>query len=113
MRVLGIVHHTDTGAGVFADPVAERGHTLDTWLISSEPEPPAPVERYEAVLVFGGAMHVDQEDRHGWLHDERLSTVEAERRLRDAGLKGRDRRAVVDATAAQVILQSWLDTHRG
>jgi len=72
VRVLGIVHHTDTGAGVFADPVAERGHTLDTWLISSEPEPPAPVERYEAVLVFGGAMHVDQEDRHGWLHDERL-----------------------------------------
>ena len=24
------------------------------------------------MLVFGGAMHVDQEDRHGWLHDERL-----------------------------------------
>ncbi len=24
------------------------------------------------MLVFGGAMHVDQEDRHGWLRDERL-----------------------------------------
>jgi putative holliday junction resolvase len=43
------------------------------------------------------------------LQDERLSTVEAERLLRDAGIKGRDRRAVVDRTAATVILQAWLD----
>jgi putative Holliday junction resolvase len=41
--------------------------------------------------------------------DERLSTVEAERRLRSAGMKGRDRRQVVDQLAATVILQSWLD----
>ncbi len=46
------------------------------------------------------------------LQDERLSTVEAERGLRDAGVKGRDRRNVVDRTAAAVILQSWLDAHR-
>lgn len=46
------------------------------------------------------------------LQDERLTTVEAKRRLREAGVKGRDRRAVVDATAAQLILQSWLDAHR-
>jgi putative Holliday junction resolvase len=43
------------------------------------------------------------------LHDERLTTVEGERLLRDAGLRGRRRRAVIDATAAQVILRSWLD----
>jgi putative Holliday junction resolvase len=43
------------------------------------------------------------------LHDERLSTVEAERALRRAGAKGRDRRAAVDRSAAAVILQSWLD----
>ena len=43
--------------------------------------------------------------------DERLSTVEAERSLREAGIKGRDRRGVVDAAAAQVILQAWLDAH--
>jgi putative Holliday junction resolvase len=45
------------------------------------------------------------------LQDERLSTVEAERSLREAGVKGRDRRAVVDQTAATVILQAWLDAH--
>jgi putative Holliday junction resolvase len=46
------------------------------------------------------------------LHDERLTTVEAERGLREAGVKSRDRRAVVDAAAARVLLQGWLDAHR-
>jgi putative Holliday junction resolvase len=44
--------------------------------------------------------------------DERLSTVEAERRLRSAGVRGRRRRHVVDQVAATVILQSWLDATR-
>jgi putative holliday junction resolvase len=47
------------------------------------------------------------------LHDERLSTVEADRSLAEAGVPSRDRRAVIDAAAAQVILTSWLDVHRG
>jgi putative holliday junction resolvase len=47
------------------------------------------------------------------LHDERLTTVEAERGLRAAGVPGRDRRAVVDAEAARILLQSWLETDRG
>ncbi len=46
------------------------------------------------------------------LQDERLSTVEAERSLQTAGVKSRDRRAVVDATAAAIILQAWLDANR-
>ena len=46
------------------------------------------------------------------LFDERLTTVEAERGLREAGVKGRERRAVVDAAAARVLLQGWLDAHR-
>jgi putative Holliday junction resolvase len=43
------------------------------------------------------------------LHDERLSTVEADRALRAAGAGGRRRRDLVDRSAATVILQSWLD----
>ena len=43
------------------------------------------------------------------LFDERLSTFEAETRLRDRGVKAKDRRAAVDAEAAAVILQAWLD----
>lgn len=43
------------------------------------------------------------------LFDERLSTFEAEQRLRERGVTARDQRALVDAEAAAVILQGWLD----
>lgn len=46
------------------------------------------------------------------LQDERLSTVEAERNLREAGVRGRARRRSVDRAAAVVILQAWLDANR-
>jgi GMP synthase (glutamine-hydrolysing) len=72
VQVLAIVHSADARAGVFADAVAERGHTLGEWMIPREAEPPAPVESYGAVLVFGGPMHVDQGDRYRWLRDEEL-----------------------------------------
>jgi putative Holliday junction resolvase len=41
--------------------------------------------------------------------DERLSTFEAESRLRERGLSARESRTQVDAEAAAVILQDWLD----
>lgn len=45
--------------------------------------------------------------------DERLSSVAAEVELADAGLRHwRERKAVLDAAAAQIILQTFLDTHR-
>ena len=43
------------------------------------------------------------------LQDERLTTVEAERKLAGAGIRGRARRAVVDESAATLILQAFLD----
>jgi putative Holliday junction resolvase len=46
------------------------------------------------------------------LHDERLSTAEAERSLRAAGASGRRRRELVDRSAATVILQSFLESSR-
>jgi putative holliday junction resolvase len=46
------------------------------------------------------------------LQDERLSTAEAERSLRAAGASGRQRRELVDRSAATVILQSFLETSR-
>jgi putative holliday junction resolvase len=46
------------------------------------------------------------------LVDERLSTVTAHQQLREAGMKGRRRRPVVDQVAAVVILQSALDAER-
>ena len=42
-------------------------------------------------------------------YDERWTSVAAERRLRDSGARTRARRRVVDAVAAQVMLQGFLD----
>jgi putative Holliday junction resolvase len=47
------------------------------------------------------------------LVDERLTTVDAHRSLRDSGVAGRRQRAVVDQAAAVLILQVALDTERG
>jgi putative Holliday junction resolvase len=41
--------------------------------------------------------------------DERLSTVEASRRLRDGGVSGRAQKDRIDGAAAAVLLQGWLD----
>ncbi|KRE63155.1 Holliday junction resolvase RuvX [Nostocoides sp. Soil756] len=46
------------------------------------------------------------------LVDERLTTVEAHRALRESGVAGRRQRSVVDQAAAVLILQSALDAER-
>lgn len=43
------------------------------------------------------------------LFDERLSSFEAESRLREQGFSSREARGMVDQEAAAVILQGWLD----
>jgi putative holliday junction resolvase len=44
------------------------------------------------------------------LRDERFTTIQAERQLGQAGVRGRARREVVDQTAATIILQDYLDS---
>ena len=46
------------------------------------------------------------------LHDERLTTVIAERTMVGAGVRRRDRRRHIDGVAAAVMLQSYLDAAR-
>jgi len=46
------------------------------------------------------------------LWDERFTTVIAERSLIESGVRRRRRREVIDAVAAAVLLQSWLDSRR-
>jgi putative Holliday junction resolvase len=43
------------------------------------------------------------------LHDERLTTVSADRSMLEAGLNAVERRQRVDKVAAAIMLQSWLD----
>jgi putative Holliday junction resolvase len=44
------------------------------------------------------------------LHDERRTTVSADRSMLDAGLNAVERRQRVDKVAAAIMLQSWLDS---
>jgi putative Holliday junction resolvase len=46
------------------------------------------------------------------LWDERLTTAEAERLMRSAGISRKKRAGRLDEVAAQLILQSYLDSHR-
>lgn len=46
------------------------------------------------------------------LWDERLTTVDAHRLLRDSGVRARDQRGVVDQAAAVLILQAALEARR-
>jgi len=70
MRVLAVVHQRDAGPGVFGEAIAEAGGELDEWTAAERPEPPADPLGYDAVLVLGGAMNVDEGDRHGWIAEE-------------------------------------------
>ena len=45
------------------------------------------------------------------LWDERLTTVEAERILRESSVRRENRKEVIDKMAAAIILQSYLDAH--
>ncbi len=46
------------------------------------------------------------------LADERLTTVTAQRSLRDAGIRAKGQKAMIDQVAAVGILQTWLDQRR-
>jgi GMP synthase (glutamine-hydrolysing) len=70
VKVLSFVHGEDAGAELFAPLVAEAGHTLEEWSFERGTAPPRPRDAYDAVLVFGGGMHIDQEDSHPWLREE-------------------------------------------
>ena len=81
MHVLALVHGRQGRSGVFGEAVRDRGHELDEWSLAWGEPPPRPLDDYGAVLVFGGSMHADQDDRHPWLREETLFL----RRLLDSG----------------------------
>ena len=57
------------------------------------------------------ASHLPKVEVTRW--DERLSSAQAERVLREAKLSRDKRKARIDMVAAQIILQSYLDAHGG
>ncbi len=67
MRVLAIVQQADCGPGVFAEAIAARGDRLDCWAQPRGGAAPGDPLGYDAVLVLGGSMNVDEEGEHPWL----------------------------------------------
>jgi GMP synthase (glutamine-hydrolysing) len=72
VQVLALIHGERVRAGIFGDVVQERGHQLEEWCLAWGRPIPRPLDDYAAVLVFGGAMHADQEEHHPWLREENL-----------------------------------------
>jgi GMP synthase-like glutamine amidotransferase len=66
MRILAVVHGDDVRPELYGDWAREAGHEVAEWRIADGGEPPAG----DAVIVFGGAQNVGEEDRYPWLEDE-------------------------------------------
>ena len=71
MNVLSVVHGADVGSELFGPLVAEAGHDLEEWSFGWNAPPTRPLDSYDAYFVLGGSMHVDQEEQHPWLREEK------------------------------------------
>jgi GMP synthase (glutamine-hydrolysing) len=69
MRVLSVTHGPSVGGGVFDEEARRAGHEIERWSVplGSVPHPPG---HYDAVMVFGGSMHPDQDEHFPWLTRE-------------------------------------------
>ena len=69
MRVLSVTHGPSVPGGVFEEVVEGSGHDLVRWIVP-DGDGPGSVRGHDAVMVFGGSMHPDEDDRFGWLEHE-------------------------------------------
>jgi len=69
MRVLSVTHGPSVPGGVFDEVVEAAGHELERWVVPLGGAP-QPTAAYDAMMVFGGAMHPDEDEHFGWLERE-------------------------------------------
>ncbi len=96
-RLCGLAQEHGVGAVVVGLPRSLDGRERQA----------AAAARAEAALL------ADRVDVPVHLQDERLTTIVAHSSLAAAGRKARQRRGSVDASAAAVLLQSWLESPAG
>jgi GMP synthase-like glutamine amidotransferase len=75
LRVLSLIHQEDAAAGVFADVIDDLDEA--SFALGRPPSR----DGYDATLVFGGEVNVDEEDQHPWMREEKRYI----RELVDAG----------------------------
>ena len=97
--ILGVIEEEEAVRVVVGNPRHMSGEASDRTAMS---------EAFAAELRERSGLPVD-------LQDERLTSVEAERQLRDSGRSKKKKRdkGEVDRAAAVLILQTWLDTQAG
>ena len=72
MRVLSIVHDPSSlgGGGLFEETAVRRGERLDRWIVPDDDHPSLAPDAYDAIMVFGGVQHPDQDDEYRWISRE-------------------------------------------
>ena len=108
----GIETHLSCGTDADVTYFAELAHSLHAEKIllglplnmdGTEGDRAEKVRAFGALLTEKSGLPIDYED-------ERLTTVEAEEMLIEAGLSRQERRKVIDKVAAEIILRSYLNT---
>lgn len=113
--ITGLAHPLTT---IASEPVAQRFEEIGALLVEWQPCQlvvglPTYMDGKEHAMTqrcrrFGNQLHGRFNLPVAWV-DERLSSAEAEQRLQQAGQNARQTKAHVDAVAAQILLQQWLD----
>lgn len=103
---------------ISSEPIAQRFEQIGALLAEWQPNQlvvglPTHLDGAEHEMTqrcrrFGNQLHGRFNLPVTWV-DERLSSAEAERRLEQAGQSARSAKLHVDAVAAQILLQQWLD----
>jgi len=72
VRVLSIVHDPSSlgGGGLFEEIAARRGERLDRWVVPDDDHPTLTPDAYDAIMVFGGVQHPNQDDEYRWIPRE-------------------------------------------
>ena len=133
-RILGIDHGEARIGLAISDELGMLAHPLETIAMKTVADPVAHIAAIVARDKIGGIVLGLPRNMDGTygpaaekvrafaeklraacgctvkLWDERLTTVAAQRSLREAGRNAKNSRAVIDQVAAQLILQGWLDS---
>lgn len=133
-RIMGIDYGTARIGVALSDELQMLAHPAETIALAKTADPAARVaaiareKNVERIVVglprhMNGSVGASAEEANAFAEkvrklvtcevrtwDERMSTVAAHRVLRDAGKSTRQTRGYVDQVAAQIFLQSYLDS---
>jgi putative pre-16S rRNA nuclease len=133
-RIMGIDYGSARIGVALSDELQMLAHPTETIAIAKVADPVARIaalvsEKNVELIVVGlprhmnGSVGASADEANGFAEklkakvgckvrtwDERLSTVAAQRALREAGKSVRESRGYIDQVAAQMLLQSYLDS---